>query len=57
MESGKPPRDGADAPPPKPLRAALWAIGATGLLYVAAVAGFLAMVWTLFQLLMWVFTG
>lgn len=38
-------------------RAALLALGATLGFYAALILGFLAMVWTLFQILIWIFTG
>jgi hypothetical protein len=38
-------------------RAAILALGATLGFYAALILGFLAMVWTLFQILIWIFTG
>jgi hypothetical protein len=37
--------------------AALLAFALTGGLYLALAAGFVAMLWTVFQLVMWVFGG
>ncbi len=39
------------------LMAALGALALTGGIFAAAVAGFAAMLWTLFQLAMWLFGG
>jgi hypothetical protein len=39
------------------MRTALVALALTGGFYLALAVGFLAMIWTVFQLLMWVFGG
>jgi hypothetical protein len=41
----------------RPMRTALIALALTGGFYLALAVGFLAMIWTVFQLLMWVFGG
>jgi hypothetical protein len=41
----------------RPMIAGLIALALTGGLYIALGAGFLAMLWTIFQFLMWVFGG
>jgi hypothetical protein len=41
----------------RPLKAAFLGLALTAMLYGAAAAAFFAMLWTLFQLIMWAFGG